>query len=230
MAVLNKPMAWSFSVLDAYETCPLQLKETRITKRFSDRNKFNAAGTNDHSSMEGRFMHGTPLPAPLSHLEPMVSRLIKIPGTARAEAELCLNAQWQPTGWFSKNAWARAKIDLDILNVDRGISTQFDWKFGKRRKESRWLQLKINTLITSATLQAQGVEVGLYNNALVWCGEGSPDIEPLCIPANKLNAVRCEVMERVEVYAQAYEKDVFPAKKNGLCRKYCPVLSCKHNG
>lgn len=229
MSVLNKPMAWSFSVLDAYDTCPMQLKETRLTKRFSDRNKWGAAGTNDHSAIENRVIKGQRLPPHLAPHEAAIDRLTRIPGELRAELELCVTESWQPTGWFSKDAWARAKIDLSIFDRPSKTVCQFDWKSGKYRKDSRWLQLEINNLLFDAMTKSYDVEVKQFNNALVWLGHKC-EIESLIVFQKDMPGIRERVMKKVEVYAEAYEKDRFPAKQNGLCKQFCPVTSCKFHG
>lgn len=229
MAVSNKPFAWSYSALDAYSQCALQLKETRITKRFSDRNKFNVSGDTDHKRFEDRIMHGKTLPTSLEGYESALQRIIAIPGQARAELEMCITRDWKPTGWFSKNAWARAKVDLSIVQPDKKSVIQFDWKFGRYKKDSRWLQLKINALLFDAMTKAHGVTMDTFTGVFIWVPEGFK-AEPLTIRQEDISAVRSEVMEHVVEYQRAYDQDDFPPTKNGLCRQHCPVLSCRHNG
>jgi len=39
-----------------------------------------------------------------------------------------------------------------------------------------------------------------------------------------------EIYPRVKRMEDAYNAEVFPMKPNGLCGKYCPVITCPHNG
>jgi hypothetical protein len=39
-----------------------------------------------------------------------------------------------------------------------------------------------------------------------------------------------EIYPRVKRMEEAYNAEVFPMKPNGLCGKYCPVITCPHNG
>ena len=226
MPVINKPFYWSYSMLNAFETCPLQLKETRLTKRFSDRNKFNAAGTNDHSAMEHRTRDGQPLPPHMRKFEKIAGRILQIPGKQTSELELAVTKNWEPTGWFSKNAWCRAKVDFSVTSPDATSVSMFDWKFGKYRSANRWDQLKINSLLMQVHTDGP---TSTYNNALVWLGQ-KPGIEKLVLTADHLPAIKEQIMEKVAPLNRAWLEDDFPAKQNGLCKKHCPVLSCVYNG
>lgn len=226
---LTKKFSWSFSQLDAFDTCPYQLREVRLTKRFSDRNKWNVMGTDDHSVIENRVAKGTPLTPKLAGYEEPIARLMEIPGVKKPELEVCLTEDWQPTGWFAKDAWARAKIDLNILNRDKHRVIQIDWKTGKRRKPNRFFQLKVNNLLYDATCKAHGFVLERFDNALVWVADRF-DVERFKTRQEDMDDIRCEVMEKVETYQRAYDADRFPPKQNGLCRRHCPVIDCKFNG
>ena len=227
--VSNKPFSWSHSALEAFATCPLQLRETRILKTVSDRNRFNMAGTDDHKVFEDYCRDQKPLPERLKPFQPKLDSILALPGILKLELEMAVDEAWQPVGWFSKDAWARAKVDLNVACSDNQAVAQFDWKFGKYRKDTRFQQLDIGFMLFEAIARSHGVEYDSFFGALVWVNDGFA-VEPHKRTAAELESARCDIMAKVERYREAYEKDDFPAKQNGLCKKHCPVVSCKFNG
>lgn len=223
-----KPFSWSFSMLDAFDTCARQLRETRIVKRYSDRNRWNVGGVDNHAAIED-YVKGQPLIPDLKKYEPKLDRLLAIPGIKKPEIEVCVTEDWKPTGWFAKDAWARAKIDLQIVDTSRGAVVQVDWKTGQRRKDNRFFQLDVNNVLTDAVCRAHGFEPEVYENALVWVMQDF-ELETYKNRREDLPDVRDSIMEKVAEYRAAYDADDFPPTQNGLCKRYCPVLDCEFNG
>ena len=225
----KKPFAWSFSRLSGFELCPRKLRETTITRRWSDVNKFNVAGTNDHEVVEKYAAGKGQLLPDMESWRPKIDRLLRIPGHISAELEICITENWKETGWFSKDAWARTKIDLNIFNPDKHTVTQLDWKTGKNRSDDRFLQLRTNNLLTDAVMKERGIRISKYNNGLVWVRQNF-DIEPLIVKQDELPDIKDTVMEKVTEFQDAYNNDDFPPRRNYLCKHHCPVMDCEHNG
>lgn len=222
---ITKPFAWSYSALSDFKLCPLKLRETRLTKRFSDRNAANIAGTDDHKAFENRMLKGTPLPPQLRKYEPAIERFSQLPGQPSPELELAITEAWEPTGWFAKNAWGRAKIDLAITNKEKERVILLDWKFGKWRGDDRWLQLKIAAVMYACHFP----EIETFDSAFVWVTQKF-DVEPFRLTGMQVRDAQAEITAHVMEYREAYENDDFPPKQNFLCKKHCPVWDCPYNG
>jgi hypothetical protein len=47
---------------------------------------------------------------------------------------------------------------------------------------------------------------------------------------NDMPAMWRHLWPRIEALKNAYENTIFPPKPGGLCKRYCPVTQCPHNG
>lgn len=96
-----KPLAWSYTALTAYETCPRQYYRTRVRKdivqEFGEEAKW---GDFVHKALEARLKDGTPLPDTIAKFEPMARRIESAPGETLTEHKLCINSKFEFVSWF----------------------------------------------------------------------------------------------------------------------------------
>jgi hypothetical protein len=64
--------------------------------------------------------------------------------------------------------------------------------------------------------------------AYYWAKEKRFD--PNRIHRDYMKVLWSKFLPRVERFEEAFKKDEFPAKENGLCKKWCKVKSCPFNG
>lgn len=219
---MTKKPAWSFSSLNQYYTCPKQYYHLRVAKDFKDTPGEAALdGQIRHKHLENRILHGTPLPSGTSQFEPIVSKMLETPHDAiHAEKQYCLNSDFQPVEWFSKDAWVRGVIDVELRKNNSVVVA--DWKFGKRKPDSDQLKL------FAALVMTADPEVDKVSTAFFWLKERKVDRDKF---------TRADVPEiwqyflaRYSHLELAYANDKWIARPSGLCKNYCVVTSCPYNG
>lgn len=218
---MAKPFAWSYSALNAFETCPRQFQEMRLLKRWPDPpGEAQQFGTLVHGYLEGRFKQGTPLPVFLNHLEPVVHKLETSKGPVQAEYKLALNSQFKPVEFFAKDAWVRAVGDVIKIHENRAF--QLDWKSGKFREGDD--QLKLQSAVTFATFP-QVTETTVF---YAWIKDKRSTVRHF--KREDTPAIWGEFLPRVKRMEMARENNDYPPKPSGLCRKYCRVETCEFHG
>jgi len=55
-------------------------------------------------------------------------------------------------------------------------------------------------------------------------------LDTLILDRSDLPHIFSRFMPRINRYQLAHKTTDFPAQPGGLCRRYCPVKSCPHNG
>lgn len=233
---MGKPVAWSYSVLNSFETCAWRHYKTRVSKTTPDPMGIEGIlGLDAHKALELRAKDDMPLPSRIKSRtadglktgqmstdgwEDYVRRIVAAPGELITETPVALNKNLQPVKWFGKDVWVRGVIDIGKILRARGMF--WDWKTGKRKLDidqlrlfaalgfARWPQLeKIDTGFI--WLPTKQLDRETYERADV------PDIWNSFLP-------------RVRRLELAFEKDEWPKNPSGLCKKHCPVHDCPHNG
>ena len=218
---MSRPFAWSYSALNAFETCPRQFHEMRVLKRWPDPpGEAQQFGKLAHGYLEDRFKTGKALPVFLNHLEPVVDKLESSKGEVQAEYKLALNQQFKPVEFFARDAWVRAVGDIIKIYEDRALA--LDWKFGKRREGDDQLKLQ------SAVMFATYPHVNTIAIRYAWVKDKS--MSGRVFEREDTSAIWAEFLPRVKRMELAYETKDYPPKPNGLCARFCKVASCEFNG
>lgn len=218
---MAKPVAWSFSALGSFETCAFRHYKTKVKKDTPDPPGEAALwGQRVHKHLEERLRDGTPLPDSLAPYEKYASPFDKAPGTLKVENQIALTKDFKLTEWFAKDVWCRAVLDVEVINGSKaGI---WDWKTGKRKPENDQLEL-----FAGVTFVVHP-EVERADTGFIWLQEKKID------KATFTRADGPRIWERfiprVQRLERAHETDTWDKKPSGLCRKWCPVKSCEHNG
>lgn len=211
-------MPWTFSHLDAFETCPRQFYEVKVARNYKDaRNEHNIWGDEVHKALEARIKSNTPLPETMEKWEGIASKIVAMPGTKYAERRMALDANFQPTAW--EKAWTRGIVDVDITHGAVGMV--FDWKTGKRKLTN---QLKLYALYK----MAHNPEIEQVVTGFVWLKDRKIDKET--VTRAEVPVIWNKFLPTVRKLESAYERGSWPPRPNGLCKQYCPVTGCEFNG
>jgi len=136
------------------------------------------------------------------------------------ERQIALDDKFCETEWFSDTAWVRGIIDLAL--VDGGKALLLDHKTGRRKPDSSQLKL-FAVLAMHVWPKLEKVVTGF-----LWLKSGQIDKETYT--RADIPTIWEEFLPRVKRMRQAYGTDVWPEKPSGLCKAWCPVVACVHNG
>jgi RecB family exonuclease len=219
--VENKPIAWSFSRLNNYETCPKKFYHLAVAKDVKDRDSEHISyGKMVHEALEKRVRDNQPLPLNLQHLEQYVAHFANANGTKMTEQKLCIDKEFNACDWFSKDAWCRAILDLAIINDKQAVVV--DYKTGRISED--FTQLRVAT----ALLMLHMPKLQQANICYLWTKEKQVTSE--VFTRDEIGPLIVEMTPRLERYNKAHWEKEFPPRAGFLCKKYCPVVKCPYNG
>lgn len=136
---MSKTIAWSYSRINTFKKCPSQFHEEAILRTVPFvQGEAQLYGDYVHKKLDARLKGGV-LPADIVHLEPLVVSIERAPGQLLAEQKLTLNTKLQPCGWFDKDAYVRAIID--VAKINGAVGFMGDWKTGKPNFDNYQLKL-----------------------------------------------------------------------------------------
>lgn len=213
---------WSYSSLKQYKTCPRQYYEIRVAKNFIPREGDDARyGKEVHTALEDYVRDGTPLPRFYEDFRRMVDPLLEISGKKYCEHEMALDINRQPCDFHGGDYWVRGIADLLIVDGDTAFIV--DYKTGKPTYADP-NQLKLMGLMVFAhfpeVVHIKSALMFLLHNAFVTEEYQRESAETLW------KSFETD-LERLRV---AFDNAMWPPNPTGLCRKHCPVDSCKFYG
>ena len=213
--------AWSYSALSSFETCPKKHYLTRIAKQVKETEGEAARwGKRVHKAFEDRVLKGTPLPTGLTQWEPMMRKLEGSEGEILAETQFALDANHKQVAWFDKSVWVRAVIDFGVIKGDRAVL--LDYKTGKPKPDSDQLKL------FAAVVMAIRPEVNKVSTGYLWLN--TKEIYSEEFTREELPELWKPFLPRVQRLDYAFERNDWPARPSGLCRRHCPCTGCEFNG
>jgi RecB family exonuclease len=151
----------------------------------------------------------------------MVDPLLEIPGTKYCEHEMALDASRQPCKFDGEDYWVRGIADLLIVDGDTAYIV--DYKTGKPTYADP-NQLKLMALMAYShfpdlkTIKASLMFVA--HNTLVFEEYEREDQQ-------KLWETFTPDLNRLQM---AYANNMWPENPGFLCRRWCPVTTCRFNG
>ena len=216
---------WTYSQLDSFENCPKKFYHLKVARDVVEPPTVHTEwGTRVHTALEDYVKDGTPLPEGMTQWEGIAARLKALPGEKHTEIQFAIDANFQPCDW--KGSWSRGIADLLVIYKDKALVA--DYKTGKR-KPTEQLDLYANYVFHHYP------QVNVVTTGFIWLKEkkvdwnsGRPGKQP--IYRAEVPFVWAEFLPRVRKLESAYERDKWPAKTSGLCKAWCPVLSCEFNG
>lgn len=218
----NAP-AWSYTSLTAFETCPWRYYLTRVSKEVKEpASEAMLHGNQVHKALELRLKDKTPLPEAYAAYEGYCAKIEATPGRLFTETQVALNAKFEVTGWFDKDAWCRGVIDVGVVNGKK--ATALDWKTGKVKPDSAQMMLFAGLLFHSEP------EVERVSTGFIWLAHEKLTQETYT--RSQLPEIWQEFLPRVKRLENAYAADKWEKKPSGLCRAWCPVGAsrCGHCG
>jgi len=221
----NKAPAWSFSSITLFETCHRKYQAEKVTKEIKFvENENTLYGKRLHKAAELYIGSNQALEGEFNFLRPYLDTLAEIPGQKYCELRLGIkevDGQLVACDFFDKGVWFRGAADLVIV----GDKTAWivDYKTGKStRSDPRQLALM------AAGVFLKFPQIQKIKAALLYV-----------VPGEKVEAkytreeafsIFSELDPLLVQLDEAYASNVWNPMPNGLCRKYCEVKACPHNG
>lgn len=219
---------WSYSKLKNFQTCPRRQYHIEILKEYHDEPSIElATGDALHRAMVRRVELGLPMPTAFSYLDDWGKDLVKVYHPKQVimiEKELGITEDLQATGYHDPNVWLRCKIDHLKLIPYKGelVALAIDFKTGKPKDEI------VQLAIYAQAIFSHWERVEAVRTEYWWTM--AKDKESQVFRRHQMAKIWEHVLPQVREMQHAFESKNFPAKKSGLCREHCPVLSCEHNG
>lgn len=218
----DKPVVWSYSSLSLFQLCPKKYYHLRVAKDHKEpQSEHMRYGLDLHKAAEEYIRDGKPLDPGFAFLQGVLDKLKAYPGEKLCEMKLGLTRDLEPCGFFDKNVWWRGIADLLIINGNE--ARVVDYKSG-RDKYADMKQLEILSLaVFKHYPQVKVVKAGLlfviHTNFIKeqYTKEQEPVMWTKWLPET----------HRLE---QAVKTNVWNAKPNFTCSRWCVVFSCNHNG
>lgn len=222
---MHKPVAWSYSALNAYETCARRYCLTKVTKEVVEgQTEATLWGNRVHKAFELKFKNRQPFPDTLKQFEPVAETVLAASkgGKIEAETKMALTVNYKPTTWFAKDVWVRGITDFTITKGDKVFIG--DIKTGRPTPESAQLRL------TAAMTFAQKPHIKTIVNSFIWLKTGGHTTE--VFTREDVPAIWQEFAPRVARLNNAVAENKFPPKPSGLCARWCPVPKrlCEFSG
>lgn len=209
----------SHSAFSSYETCPYQFYRRYIKKNLpKESSPAIARGNAVDRALEDRILRETPLPDDMPY-EKFVTPILKVGGVRWVQKGLGITEAGVACDFFHKDVWFRGKPDVvQFRGADAAI---IDWKTGNSAYESPSEVERFGALVNAKVPGLKSVS-GVY----VWLKDGRYGATFVLSPAKALAKIHTQMDE----IAQAQKHDDWPAVRNGLCKAWCNVLDCEHNG
>jgi hypothetical protein len=210
--------AWTYSQLDSFESCPKKFYHLKVIRDIVEPpTEHTVWGTKVHTAFENFILHGELLPEGMTQWQPIANKIAKLGGEKHAELKFAIDKNFQPADW--DNAWSRGIADLVVINGKNAVV--MDYKTGKR-KPTEQLDLY------AAYVFHYYPEVQEVTTVFVWLKEKKLDKKK--VMRKELADVWQGLLPRAIRLERAYDKEEWPARSSGLCKAWCPVITCSFNG
>lgn len=214
-------LAHSHSAMSQFDTCPKQYFEERIEKSVPYVESTHMAhGKKVHKAIEDFILKDVDFPLGMAFYEKQVKAFKTAPGEKYGEQQLAVDREFEPCDWFDKQTYFRAIIDLLIINGENGVMV--DWKTGKMKEGYEQLQL------AAAILFCHHKTIQRLDLAYVWLKD--KQITKCRVYRDDIPHIWEEILPKAKRIQSAYERDNFPARPSGLCKKWCRVNRCAYHG
>lgn len=209
--------AWTYSQLDSFESCPKKFFHLKVAKDVVEPPSVHTEwGTKVHTAFEDAVNKALPLPEGMTQWQSLAHKICALPGDKLTEHKFAIDKNFAPTDW--KTAWSRGIADLVVIHGSK--AAVLDYKTGKR-KPSEQLDLYANYVYHHFP-SVTSVRIGY-----VWLKDRRIDWKSTTV--DSVITTWQTLLPRVRKLESAYERQSWPARPSGLCRGWCPVLSCEFN-
>lgn len=212
--------AWTYSQLEGFDTCPRQYHAVRVAKTVPYVQGVEAAwGDRVHKALEDRVKHNKPLPEGMTQWEGLVKKIASMPGEVLTEKKIALDKNFKPVDYFSAAAWTRGQGDVIVVSKSTGIV--LDYKTGKRK-------LTDQLALYAGYMFSMFPELETVQSGFVWLKDKKIDREDF--HRKDVPVIWQKFLPKVAKLESAHERDSWPARPSGLCKAWCPLLTCEFNG
>lgn len=217
-------VAWSFSALKTFQSCPKKYYHLKVLKDVKEtQSEIMLYGIDAHKAAELYIANNQELPGKYEFMRKQLDTLKALEGDKYCEFKFGLTKEMQPCDFFAKDVWLRGAIDLLVVNTETGIARMIDYKFGKS-KNADMSQLQLMSLAVFKMFpDVQKVKAGL-----LFCAEDK--MIPIQYEQSNAPTMWMDWLPEVARLEAAYESNVWNPNPSGLCKAWCPVVSCVHNG
>jgi hypothetical protein len=111
---------------------------------------------------------------------------------------------------------------IDFAKTNGRVALIVDWKYSKIIEDCIQLALFAQLFFSKFP------EIDKVRTKFVWLKDGIETVEDF--ERKEMCDLWAAMLPRVEAFKEAYDNIDYPKTKNGLCRNYCPVTTCEHNG
>jgi hypothetical protein len=214
---------WSYSSLGLFQQCPRKYYHLRVVKDIVEpETEHLTYGKLVHEAAELHIKDGKPIPPMYSFLIPVLDVLKAIPGQKHCEYKMGLTKDLKACGFFDEGVWFRGVADLLIINGK--LAHIVDYKTGKSAQYADTKQLELMALAVFKHFpEVEKVKAGL---AFVVC----EDFVKANYDKDRSAEMWLNWIQETDRLDAAHANDVWNAKPNFTCRKFCPVKDCEHNG
>lgn len=218
--------AWSYSSIKMFEQCPKKYFHLKVVKDYKEPFGGEAIlyGNQFHEAAEF-FVKGTkPLPAKFDFARAALESLKNLPGKKHCELKLGLTENLEACGFFDKDVWFRSIVDLLIIDEKTGVAYIVDYKTGKSATYADVGQLELMALaVFKHYPKVKKIKAGLL---FVVCNAFIKETYPL----SSESELWAKWLGEYGKIQKAHKTGVWNPQPSGLCRNWCVVLSCAHNG
>lgn len=207
---------FSPSCVQTYQTCPRQYEARYVTKEIKFEQNIHAVfGDQMHKAIEAYLKYKKPLSPILQPIQGLLDDMGKV--FVGAETKLAVDKEGEPTDFFADNAYQRCIVDAIVANADKSVIICIDWKTGKKRDA----QIQHDFIKKCMDAKYPNAKIITY---FVYLFAGVSDRQEYNgEPLHELDYHMKEILA-------AHAKNSFPPRPSGLCKKWCDVVSCSHNG
>lgn len=202
--------------LQTFLTCPRQYEAKYVTGEVKFEQNDNAIfGELVHKSIENFLKYSEPLPTLISSLKPVLEKMK--PHLVGAEVKVAVCKQGKPVDFFDNSVYQRCIVDAVLTNADNSVMICIDWKTGKKR-DAQMQHDFIKKCVSAKFPKAKIITLFLY------LFKGGVDRQEYSgQPLTELDSNMLKLHN-------AHALNSFPPCPSGLCKRWCDVLSCEHNG
>ena len=217
-----KPFSFSYTKLKNFETCPKRHFHYDVAKDIVEpEGESLQYGNAVHEALANALIGKADLPNHLKTFQPWVDQVLNTKhDKLLVEQQLAITNEFEPCEWFGKDAWYRAKTD--VVKITGRVALAIDWKTGKIQEDGSQLALMAQCVF------AHHPEVQKIRTEFVWLKEDATTRADFA--RDDMAKVWAGILPRVKLLQHAHETTTFPPKPGGLCRKWCSVTSCPHQG
>lgn len=216
-----KPFAWSYSKVKNFESCPRRYKRVDVDKAFKDESEQLDFGNKLHDALAAYIGKGTTLPSAFAAYKNWADKVKDGDGfTILVEQKYAIRQDMSPTTWFGKDVWYRGIAD--VVKMCGPVALAVDWKTGKVLEDGVQLALMAQCLFSHYP------ELQVIRTEFIWLKEDATTREDF--KRDDMASIWAGVLPRVAALQHAHTTNEFNPKPGYLCRKFCPVIDCEHNG